>query len=66
VGVLEAQEFSMTRFVLVPVIAVAITGCAPRPPIALRGNERPAVAVNEEAQHLHEVIRQIVQADYAG
>lgn len=62
----------MTRFVLVPIIAAALTACVQPPRIAHTGmdrrlsNESPAVAVDQEVQPLHELIRQILRADYAG
>ena len=56
----------MTRILVVSVIAVALSACAQRPPIALQPNQSPAVAAGEKLEHLHELVRQIVTADYVG
>lgn len=56
----------MTGLLFVSVIAIALTACAQRPPIALLPNESPAVAADEKLTRLHELIRQIVTADYVG
>ena len=65
-------EVDVTRFVLVPIIAAALTACVQPPRMAPAGMDRrqsdesPAGAVDQEVQPLHELIRQILRADYAG